>query len=187
MGNLLFNPAIQTERLILRSLSRSDADALFRIFSNPDVMRYWNTAPWTSKEQAISYIVKSNEAQLQEESLTLGIFQKADNALIGKCMLFNFERESRRAEIGFGLDSTAWGQGFNGEAARALLEYAFLQMKLRRIEAEIDSLNLPSAKALERLGFSREGLLRKRWEIAGVVSDSILYGLLVDDWKVQQA
>ena len=52
---------------------------------------------------------------------------------------------------------------------------------LRRIEAEIDPDNHASAKALEKLGFTREGLLRQRWEINGIVSDSALYGRLVSD------
>ncbi|WP_245688487.1 GNAT family N-acetyltransferase [Vibrio sonorensis] len=54
-------------------------------------------------------------------------------------------------------------------------------MNLRRIEAEIDSDNVLSGKALERLGFVKEGLLRQRWEINGHVSDSVLYGLLAED------
>ncbi len=67
------------------------------------------------------------------------------------------------------------------EAASAIIDYAFGTLNLRRIEAEIDSDNVLSGKALERLGFVKEGLLRQRWEINGHVSDSVLYGLLAED------
>jgi len=49
-------------------------------------------------------------------------------------------------------------------------------------EAHIDPRNEASARSLERLGFVREGLLRQRWIVDGVVSDSALYGLLTQDW-----
>jgi RimJ/RimL family protein N-acetyltransferase len=64
------------------------------------------------------------------------------------------------------------------EAVSALIAYAFDDLKLNRLEADIDPENLPSAKGLEKLGFAREGLLRERWIVAGKVSDSALFGLL---------
>ncbi|WP_338402081.1 GNAT family protein [Shewanella algae] len=67
------------------------------------------------------------------------------------------------------------------EAGEALIDYGFNILKLRRIEAEIDPGNSASAKALDKLGFIREGLLRQRWQINGVISDSALYGRLVSD------
>lgn len=181
MPKELFSPVIETERLILRPLAIEDAEELLAIFSDPEVMKYWNTAPWSSIEDALKFINESNEAMLRQESLTLGIHLKLTGDLIGKCMLFGYAKESKRAEIGFGLSRLHWGSGYVGEAGRALIEYGFNKLGLRRIEAEIDPENKSSAKVLERLGFTREGLLRQRWEINGIVSDSALYGLLVDD------
>lgn len=68
------------------------------------------------------------------------------------------------------------------EALRALVDYGFGPLDLNRIEADIDPRNEASARSLERLGFVREGLLRQRWIVDGVVSDSALYGLLTQDW-----
>jgi RimJ/RimL family protein N-acetyltransferase len=59
-------------------------------------------------------------------------------------------------------------------------------MNLNRVEADIDPRNLASAKSLERLGFTREGFLRERWIVDGVVSDTALYGLLQGVWKARQ-
>lgn len=181
MPKALFSPVIETERLILRPLTIEDAEALLAIFSDPEVMKYWNTAPWSSIEDALKFIKESNEAMLCQESLTLGIHLKPTGDLIGKCMLFSYVKESKRAEIGFGLSRLYWGNGYVSEAGRALIEYGFNTLGLRRIEAEIDPENQSSAKVLEKLGFSREGLLRQRWEINGIVSDSALYGMLEDD------
>ena len=69
------------------------------------------------------------------------------------------------------------------EALVALLQYAFADLNLNRVEADIDSRNRASAACLVRLGFTREGLLRERWIVDGAVSDSELYGLLRSEWR----
>jgi RimJ/RimL family protein N-acetyltransferase len=69
------------------------------------------------------------------------------------------------------------------EALRRMLDIAFVQFELNRIEADIDPRNTASARSLERAGFAREGLLRERWIVNGEVSDSALYGLLRKDWQ----
>jgi len=176
-----FSVSLTTARLLLRPLHCGDAETLFSIFSDPEVMRYFNTPPWASLEEAHDVIDSSLEKMKRQESITLAIVLKETNELIGKCMLFSYEPESKRAELGFGVARQHWGKGIIPEAGKALLEYGFDALGLRRIEAEIDPENIASAKTLERLGFIKEGLLRQRWEVNGVVSDSALYGLLVSD------
>ncbi|WP_138436106.1 GNAT family N-acetyltransferase [Marinobacter shengliensis] len=181
----LFFPVIETERLTLKPLAIDDSDSLLEIFSDPEVMRYWNTAPWTTIQDAIDFINESNDSMRRKESLILGVYLKSTGELAGKCMLFSYDIESKRAEIGFGLSRSFWGKGYIREAGEALIRYGFNSLGLRRIEAEIDPDNQSSAKALEKLGFSREGLLRQRWEVNGIVSDSAMYGRLVSDHPAQ--
>ncbi|WP_375058243.1 GNAT family N-acetyltransferase [Zobellella sp. DQSA1] len=181
MSEDLFFPVVETKRLILRPLAISDSESLLAIFSDPEVMQYWNTAPWATIQDAFDFVNGSNDSMRNRESITLGVYLKSSDELAGKCMLFNYDRESKRAEIGFGLSRLCWGKGYINEAGEALIQYGFNVLGLRRIEAEIDPDNLSSAKALEKLGFSREGLLRQRWEVNGIVSDSALYGRLASD------
>lgn len=173
---------LRTARLLLRPYRASDAPAVFAIFSDPKVMQYWSTPPWTGIEQAHTAIARDEQAQAAGEALRLGIQRVADGALVGQCTLFNFHAASRRAEIGYCLASSAWGQGYMAEALGALVDYGFGALGLNRFEADIDPLNAASARSLERMGFAREGLLRQRWIVDGVVSDSALYGLLAQDW-----
>ena len=181
MSEALFHPVIETTRLALRPLVLNDSRSLLDIFSDPAVMRYWNTAPWTGIQDALDFVNRSNDSMRRQESLILGICLKSTGELAGKCMLFNYDKDSKRAEIGFGLGSSFWGKGYISEAGEALIQYGFNTLGLRRIEAEIDPDNHASAQALKKLGFSQEGLLRQRWEIDGVVSDSALYGRLISD------
>ena len=173
---------LTTNRLQLRPLQTADASALFAIFSDPQVMQYWNTPPWSSAAVVQDFIRAEQEAMHDGQRLTLAIVDRESAELIGKCLLFNYQPESRRAEIGFGIASSAWGKGYVQEAAGELLRHAFETLGLNRVEAEIDPTNSASGRALERLGFSLEGLLRQRWIIDEQVSDSALYGLLREDW-----
>lgn len=169
---------LHTVRLRLRPLCDSDAAALLAIFSDPRVMRYWSTPPWAGLDPAQAFIARSREEARSGDALRLGIERRADAQLIGQCTLFGFVQPSRRAEIGYALAASAWGQGLMHEALSALVGHGFGALKLQRIEADIDPRNAASARCLERLGFKCEGLLRERWIVAGAVSDSALYGLL---------
>ena len=173
---------LTTERLKLRPLVASDAAALFAIFSDARVMRYWSSAPWASIDKAHEMIAKDATAMVVGEHLRLGIETIEDAKLIGHCSLFNFNAQCQRAEIGYGMAFDAWGHGYMHEALTAVLNYGFSELALNRVEADIDPRNAASAKTLERLGFQNEGLLRERWVVDGEVSDSGIYGLLRRDW-----
>jgi [ribosomal protein S5]-alanine N-acetyltransferase len=174
---------LQTPRLALRPLRRADAAALFALFSDPIAMRYWSTPPWTSIGQAEASIAVDLDGLPKGEHLRLGLESRADGQLLGTCSLFHFHAASKRAEIGYLLRADAWGRGLMHEALQALVRFAFDELKLHRLEADIDPRNAASARSLERLGFTKEGQLRERWIVDGEVSDSALYGLLRRDWR----
>lgn len=169
---------LDTPRLHLRPLQPDDAPALFAIHADPAFMRYWSSTPWTSLGQAQALIEGDLRDLAAGAHLRLGIVRRADGRLIGTASLFNLSAQNRRAEVGYGIASDCWRQGYVSEALDALLDHAFGPMGLRRLEADIDPRNIASARSLEKLGFQREGLLRERWIVGGEVSDSALYGLL---------
>ena len=121
------------------------------------------------------------------DGLRWSITRAGEDRLIGQISLFNFNEQSGRADIGYGLARAHWGQGFMHESLIAVIDYAFGPMGLRRLEADIDPRNHASLRALERLGFAREGLLPERWQVGDEISDSALLGLLARDWRAWQA
>jgi RimJ/RimL family protein N-acetyltransferase len=173
---------LRTARLQLRPMQPADAEALHAILSAPEVLRYWDTQAWPDVAHAREFIVDEQRALAQGESITLGIYEGDSPRLIGECLLFAVDWHAGRAELGFALAPGAWGRGYLHEAAGALLAYGFGRLHLRRIEAEIDAANAAAARALERLGFRREGLLRERWAVNGRISDAAFYGLLAREW-----
>ena len=176
---------LHTDRLVLRPLCASDAAAIFAIRSDPQVMRYASSAPLATLESASEFIARDAASIAAGEVLRLGLERLEDQVIIGSCILFHFNHQCRRAEIGYEMRHDAWGRGYMHEALLSLLRYGFTKLGLNRVEADIDPRNTNSSRSLERLGFSREGLLRERWIVEEEVSDSALYGLLRSDWETR--
>ncbi|HVZ45371.1 MAG TPA: GNAT family N-acetyltransferase [Ramlibacter sp.] len=174
-------------RIELRPLVAGDEPALFSIFSDREVMRYWSTVPWQSMDFAERFVRTDIDAMARGEHLRLGIVRREDDALLGMCTLFDFVEACRRCQVGYGLARSAWGKGYVHEALVQLLDYGFAELSLNRVEADIDPRNGRSARSLQRLGFRKEGHLRERWIVDGEVSDSELYGLLLSDWNGRSA
>ena len=145
-------------------------------------MRYWSTLPWTSVEPGHEMVAHDLAAGPDADWLRLGLVRHEDDVLIGTSTLFDHNLQSRRAEMGYALARPAWGQGLMHEALNALLDHGFRAWNLNRVEADIDPRNLASARALERLGFQREGLLRERWIVGDEISDTAYYGPLQREW-----
>ena len=176
---------ISTQRLMLRPLTPADIPAIFGIFSNPAVMRYWSSSHWTEMVQAEKKMASVLEGYASGEHFTYAIIRSEDNRLIGTLSLFNIVAQSRRADIGYALGEPYWGAGYMHEALTAWVRHAFETLELNRLEADIDPRNEGSAKSLERQGFLREGFLRERWIVGGQVSDTYLYGLIARDWHAR--
>jgi [ribosomal protein S5]-alanine N-acetyltransferase len=179
-------PVLETERLVLRQLEPGDATAIFAIKSDAETMRYMDTPPLADVSEAEASLASAAEGFAAGDSLKWAVTLRGQDELIGECTLFRIRVESRRAEIGYYLARPHWGNGYNHEALTRIVEYGFNDLGLNRIEADLDPRNVGSARAVHRLGFVDEGLLRERWIVSGEVSDSLLVGLLRSDWEARR-
>ena len=171
-------PTLVTSRLRLRPFVEADADELFALQSDAEVLRYWDSPPWTERSQADRFITRSH-AMAEEGSGARVVIERAeDAAFLGWCTLNSWNPDFRSASLGYCLGKTAWGHGYATEAAGALLGWAFDTLDLNRVQAEVDTRNPASGRVLEKLGFRLEGTLREDCVVDGVVSDSWAFGLL---------
>ena len=175
-------PTIETARLRLRPVTAQDAGALFALHSKPHVLRYWDAPPWTDPARADRFVEASRQLADDGTGARLAIDRRQDGSFVGWCSLTRWNPTFRSAGITYCLDDTAWGQGYATEAARALLVWAFDALDLNRVQTEVDTRNVASARVLEKLGFVREGTLREDCVVEGQVSDSWVYGLLRREW-----
>jgi RimJ/RimL family protein N-acetyltransferase len=178
-------PTIEASRVSLRWMSEPDIDALYTIFSNLEVMRYWSFPAIPDRNAATLMLKEIHDGFKTRALLKWGIARRIDDAVIGTVTLHNLSFDNRRAEMGYALDRAQWGQGYMHEALQALLGFAFGALDLHRMEADVDPRNIASIRTLERLGFQREGYLRERWQVNGEIQDALFYGLLRPDWEKQ--
>ncbi|MFN2747924.1 MULTISPECIES: GNAT family N-acetyltransferase [Bacillus] len=108
----------------------------------------------------------------EDEDYYFGIFLQANDALIGTINLFQVLRGALQcAFIGYFLDEKHNGKGYTTEACRLMVEFAFEELKLHRIEAGVMPHNLASIRVLEKAGFHKEGIARKNVKINGKWED----------------
>jgi RimJ/RimL family protein N-acetyltransferase len=176
-------PTLQTPRLRLRPLAESDVADVFAVFSDPLVMRYWDGPPMGTLQDAMRYIDHIHHGFRRRDFFQWGIADASIDAVIGTCTLTHCSTTHQRAEIGFALRQTHWGQGLGTEAVGAAIDFAFETLNLHRVEADADPRNERCLRLLERFGFQREGCLRERYYLHGERQDAIVLGLLRANWR----
>ena len=174
-------PTLNAGRVRLRWLADADVPALFTIFGDPEVTRYWGFAVLPDIAAAAVLL-----ADIQQQFHAGNLFQwgveAADRELVGTCTLAYLDLVNRRAELGFALGRAFWGRGYIVAALPAVIEFAFCRMRLHRIFADTDPRNAPAIRALERQGFRREGVMREHHLVQGEPQDAVVYGLLRSEW-----
>ncbi|MEE4173844.1 MAG: GNAT family N-acetyltransferase [Xanthomonadales bacterium] len=178
---------LKTQRLVLRPLTPDDAPGMYAIYSDPETMRYWSAQVIGSLEGAANMVRDDLRLQLDGHAAFWAIVLPKTGRVIGKFTLFTINRDNRRAEIGYVLNRQFWGKGYGTECLAAMLEVAFDQFQLHRLEADIDPENTASLALLKKFGFREEGKLRERWLMGTEWRDSVMMALLAPAWRLARA
>jgi RimJ/RimL family protein N-acetyltransferase len=174
--------ALEGERVRLRAHRDEDVPAMFAVYSDPAVMRYWSRAAMTEEGEARRHLDEIRANIPTGLLLQWALARRSDDLVLGHVSLFSLDSIQARGEIGYALGSAHWRQGYAREALELALAHAFGTIGLRRLEGDVDPRNVASTALLERLGFRHEGTLRERWFVQGELQDSAMYGLLARDW-----
>ncbi|MBL7828314.1 MAG: GNAT family N-acetyltransferase [Saprospiraceae bacterium] len=171
-------PVLKTERLILREMVESDAEALLFLRTDPVVMKYLDRPKMESIEKAREFIGMVGNNFTQNEGINWAISIGDDPAMIGNICIWRIDKPHYRGEIGYAMHPAFHGQGIMQEAMRVVLNYGFNEMGLHSIEANVNPENLASIRLLERHGFRREAYFRENYYFEGTFMDSAIYSLI---------
>jgi [ribosomal protein S5]-alanine N-acetyltransferase len=172
---------LETARLRLRPLQAGDAAAVFRLFADPEVVRYYDLEQMTVEAQAAELIARQARRFESGQAMRWGIAQHAGDTVIGTVgYVLNAEHAS--AGLGYDLASPYWRRGIMSEALRVIINYGFKGLMLHRIQALVMPGNEPSIALLEKLGFTNEGLLRDYVFLKGRFHDMFCFSLLAREW-----
>jgi [ribosomal protein S5]-alanine N-acetyltransferase len=177
-------PQLETERLILRRMQTSDAEALFRILSDEEVTRHYDDAAFTQLSQASEQIEAWESGYAHRRCIRWGITLKEEYVVIGSCGFYGIHPWHLRGSIGYELARPFWRKGIMAEAITALLNLGFGELGLNRIDAVVIPENVASIRLLEKLGFCNEGLLHgyENWDSKGFV-DLYMLAISRKAWK----
>lgn len=169
---------LETERLSLRPLEVSDADRLFPMMSDAEVMAHWDVPEIDDPDLIAAIVAGQVEDMAAGRAVFWAMRTLADEEFMGVCDLSDIDRWHKRAEVGFMLGRGAWGRGYGLEAMRAVIAHA-ASSGIRRLTARTHLGNRRSDALLEKLGFTEEGLLRGHVLRDGDRRDCRLFGLLL--------
>lgn len=176
-------PELVTERLILRKMTRKDANKLFQFWSDDEVTKYMNMNSFVNIEQAVYMVNVLNNLFNNKEGIRWGIVRKSDNALIGTCGFNTWLKRSSKGEIGYELGRGYWGNGYTTEALKEVIRFGFEETNLNRVEAFVVPEASRSIRVLEKLGFKKEGTLRDYGYWNNRYWHEHIYSLLRKEWK----
>jgi ribosomal-protein-alanine N-acetyltransferase len=175
---------IKTERLILREFVAEDWRAVYAYHNDP---RYLEFYEWEHRsEQDVKAFVRRFLDQQQAQPRTkfqLAIVLPNSNKLIGNVGIRKRDVKSYQAELGYELDPREWNNGYATEATLAMLKFAFEQWRVHRVSARVIVNNHNSVRVLEKLGLRQEGHLREDEFFKGRFWDTLIYGMLEDEWR----
>jgi RimJ/RimL family protein N-acetyltransferase len=144
---------LETSRLILREYRRDDADALSRVLSDPETMRFY-PAPY-DRAGVEDWIARSVRRYAEHGHGLWAMVLKASGEMIGDCGLTVQNVDGAdEIEIGYHVRRDLWGQGLATEAARACRDFGFARLPAERLISLIRPENLPSRRVAEKNGMT---------------------------------
>jgi RimJ/RimL family protein N-acetyltransferase len=173
---------LRTERLLLRPYEPRDAAAFADAWASEEWTSLLLSRPMNRAE--VAEMVRRRTADATGDFVSLVV--EHDGAVVGDSLLHLQGTGLSEGEIGWTILPEHTGRGYATEAARAVLEMAFVHFGLRRVVANLDARNHRSAALCERLGMRREVDRRGDFWSKGTWTSSYEYALLADEWRAQQ-
>ncbi len=169
-------PVIETDRLILRTMTIEDVPALKEWMPDKSIYTYWGKGP--SKAEKNPELLFERKSK-PTKSFHLGIAEKGNNIVVGDIWVYLIEQD-RMGQIAIRLSRVVHGQGYGTESISAMTGFCFENTELKRLWTEVDVRNTASWRILEKSGYTREGLIRQG-KMVNTWCDYYIYGILSSD------
>ncbi|OOQ61095.1 GNAT family N-acetyltransferase [Mucilaginibacter pedocola] len=171
-------PTLLTARLTMRELNFDDADALFTLRTDPDVLKYIDINQPKAIEAVYDWIKMILGIHEKNEGVMWALSLQGSTEMIGSIGIWNINKQHHRAEVGYMLSPLHQGKGFMQEALNEAIAYAFGHINLHSVEANLNPDNIASINLLERCGFVREACFKENYNYKGTFVDSAVYSLI---------
>jgi RimJ/RimL family protein N-acetyltransferase len=183
-----FPAPVRTARLVLRTMTSADVDDIHAYQSRADVCRYLPFEP-RGRDEVAEKIAKYATALVLSgdgDFWQLAIERVSDPGhVIGDVYFTIKDATSASCEIGWTLHPDHTGSGYMTEAAHAVLDIAFNELRLHRASAQLDPRNHASAAVCQRLGMRHEAHFHEDLWFKGAWGDTVIYAILDREWAAR--
>jgi len=168
---------LEGKQVNLRLSEKEDLPLLTEWINKPEVFGEYNPLHQISRTETEKTFDNPHEERIF-------IVEKKDGTKVGFVSHFNvLHIAGKQLEIGYSLLPSERGKGYCTEAVKIMTDYLFLSKDIERIQAQTDPRNAASNRVLEKVGFKKEGMLRKAFFMRGQWVDAYVYSILRDEWK----
>jgi ribosomal-protein-alanine N-acetyltransferase len=171
-------PIVETERLRLRELVDEDALAVFDLFRQDQVTRYYDLETMSDVAAASSFITFMRQRYSNRAGIRWALEDRVSRTLVGTIGFNAINQTAHKGLIGYEVAPAVWGRGLATEAVRALVRFGHEQIELNRIEAVVMLENHASVRVLQKAGFGEEGVLRAFGYWKGQYHDLRMFSVL---------
>jgi ribosomal-protein-alanine N-acetyltransferase len=179
---------LRTERLILREFVPEDWRAVYAYQNDPRYLEFYEWEHRTESDaKAFVQMMIDQQCETPRTKFQWALVLASNHKLIGNAGIRKRSLKTYQADMGYEIDPREWHNGYATEAARAILKFGFEQLHLHRIWAQAIAANVNSIRVLEKLGMRQEGRLRENEFFKGRFWDTVIYGILEDEWRWKRA
>jgi RimJ/RimL family protein N-acetyltransferase len=146
---------LETKRLILRSFRKEDVDMMAELFANPGFMRF-SLGIFTERKQTVAFIEKVMGLDRAGLPSQFAVVPRGEDAIVGYCGFYHHGELPGEIEIGYRLHPDYWNRGLITEAAHAVRDHAFGDLKLPCVISLVHPENIPSRRVAEKIGMTAE-------------------------------
>ncbi len=182
-------PLLKVDKgIFLKILEMDDAPALFDLIENNRLyLREW--VPWVDTnvtiEESKAFIQSTREQYEQNLGFQCGMW--FHNQLVGVIGFQRIDWMNRNVEIGYWINAEHQGLGIVTKSCQTLVDYAFNEYQLNRVQIRCATKNRKSSTIIERLGFIKEGIARQAEFLYDHYVDLFMYGMTANEWKVRHS
>jgi RimJ/RimL family protein N-acetyltransferase len=176
-------PLLHGARVWLRPLEARDMPAYVAGINDTEVGGRAGYRMPMSLEQATAWHARTLEHSRLEEGYFFAVCELGDDRFIGTTWLKEIKRLDGSAELAIYMDGEHIGSGWGTDAQRALLAFGFGTLGLERIWLTVNDDNARAIRSYEKVGFQREGVMRRSFRVNGQLTDSVLMSILREEWQ----
>ncbi len=167
-----------TDRLSFQKVTKKDIESIHKYASDPEVSFFigWKLKNNINETKCLVNTIISNQEKGTHQYASVVL--KSNKEIIGILMIFNYDKISNQAEIGYVFNKEYWNMGYGTETLEVIIDFAFNSLKIHKLVAKVVEGNIGSCRILEKNNFMLEGKLRDHFYIENKYYNGLLYGII---------